>query len=235
MKFKRGVKVEVMNQAEVPISWRAAQILSEDGHWYTLRFDSLGESESVVERVYKSLIRPSPPLMQHTENWLPGDILEVFDDFSWKVAIVVHAVNEDYYFVRLIGSSHEFCIHVSSMRRRLAWQDGRWDWLSKGTAEYRKLKSNKLSNQICYRNTGYQLWRPDSVDRLEEFHVPSSRSLKRAYVHCSSTTGSHTPLFKKQRTLETDGQRQEILEKVEAVASYPRETLGRGMVPLLPD
>ncbi|VFR01818.1 unnamed protein product [Cuscuta campestris] len=78
-----------MNQAEVPISWRAAQILSEDGHWYILRFDSLGESESVVERVYKSLIRPSPPLMQHTENWLPGDILEATSMARWQMGLAV--------------------------------------------------------------------------------------------------------------------------------------------------
>ncbi|CAH9075837.1 unnamed protein product [Cuscuta europaea] len=218
MKFKKGVKVEVMNQSEVPISWRVAEILSGDGHTYVLRFDSLGESESPVQRVHRSLIRPSPPLGQHTERWLPGDILEVFDDCSWKVAIIVQTLKEDYYFVRFVGSSHEFCIHISSMRRRLAWQDGRWNWVPKVPTECGKVKSHELSNPVCYRNTRFPVPQPDSLDKFqgdtgEESHILPSRSRKRAFLHCSSTTESHTAHSQDLLALETNSSKQTVVQE----------------------
>ncbi|XP_031117886.1 uncharacterized protein LOC116021595 isoform X1 [Ipomoea triloba] len=236
MKFKRGVKVEVMNKAEVPVSWRTAEILSGDGHTYIVRFDSLVESESMVERVWRRLIRPSPPIVQHTESWLAGDILEVFDDFSWKVAIVLYALEGDYYFVRLLGSSHEFSIHISSMRRRQAWQDGKWVLMSKVSSECGKVNTLKLSTPIGCQKSDFQLLQSDVLanfqgeSRLQESHAVSSRSLKRASPYCSSAAESHTIHFQKLRAAETNGQRQRlipspVLEKVDAVA-YPRETLG---------
>lgn len=129
MRFKKGSKVEVLCESEVPSgAWRCAEIVFGNGHNYTVKFDhSMGRTnETVVERVPRKAIRPCPPPMGCEENWVAGAVVEVFHDFSWKSAIVLKVLVAHYYLVRLLGSSREFEIHKVKMRVRQCWQGNKW-------------------------------------------------------------------------------------------------------------
>lgn len=133
MRFKKGDKVEVMNTSEVPISWRIAEIVSDNGHTCTVRYGSgLGtRSENFEDRVSRKMIRPCPAVVHCVETWAPGDIVEVYNDYSWKIAIVLSVLPLDRYFVRLLGCSLELSIHKSGMRDRQNWKDGKWIFIRK--------------------------------------------------------------------------------------------------------
>ena len=42
-----------------------------------------------VGRVPRKNIRPCPPPVEGAWDWLPGDLVEVFDNPAWKTAVVV--------------------------------------------------------------------------------------------------------------------------------------------------
>ncbi|XP_031115525.1 uncharacterized protein LOC116019441 isoform X3 [Ipomoea triloba] len=219
MRFKRGSKVEVMNKAEVPVSWRRADILSRDGHTYTVRFDSTSpvKNESMVERVSRKFIRPCPPSAQGGESWFCGDIVEVFNDYSWKVAIVLKVFRGDYYLVRLVGCFQEFSIHRTEMRSRQFWQDKKWVLMCKGNGECGPVKSQKLSTSDFYQKMSFQLPRPDpwaktqDDTRFQDSHVVSARSLKRMSPYCSSAVETHSGNFQKLRIVGANGQKQRVI------------------------
>lgn len=129
MRFKKGTKVEVMSKAEVPSgSWLCGEIISGNGHNYTIRYDGYqgAAGEAIVERVSRKAIRPCPPTLELTENWSPGDIVEVFQNFSWKMATVLKVLGKKYISVRLLGSSLEFQVSKYDIRVRQSWQDDKW-------------------------------------------------------------------------------------------------------------
>jgi hypothetical protein len=128
MRFLKGSKVEVLQEAEVPLgSWRPAEIVSGNGHNYLVRYDqSLVDSSVAVERVPKRLMRHCPPSSDGPVCWTVGSILEAFDSYSWKVAEVVRVLEKKHYLVRLLGSSLELRAHVSDLRLRMLWQDDKW-------------------------------------------------------------------------------------------------------------
>lgn len=84
MRFKKGDKMEVMNTSEVPISWRTAEIVSDNGHTCTVRYGSgLGmKRENFEEGISRKMIRPCHAVVHCMETWAPGDIVEVYDDYS---------------------------------------------------------------------------------------------------------------------------------------------------------
>ncbi|KAM0024472.1 putative chromatin remodeling & transcriptional activation CHROMO-DOMAIN family [Helianthus debilis subsp. tardiflorus] len=120
MRFKKGSKVEVMNK-EVPASWCVAEIVSSNGHGYNVRYDGY----EGVERVSRRFVRPSAPAIG-SQNWVSGDIVEVFDENSWKVATVSKVLKGGRFLVRLHGFSHEIRAHKTNVRARQAWRDGQW-------------------------------------------------------------------------------------------------------------
>lgn len=126
MRFKKGNKVEVMNKKEALTSWRFAEIISGNGHTYGVRYDcSSGKTrEEAVERVSRKAIRPIPPQLEGAESWLVGDIVEVFDEDSWKIATVLKDYDGDYYLVRALGMS--FRVHKLNIRTRQSWQNDKW-------------------------------------------------------------------------------------------------------------
>ncbi|KAK6775302.1 hypothetical protein RDI58_026303 [Solanum bulbocastanum] len=99
MRFKKGSKVEVMNRKDSPVSWCPAEIISGNGHTYSVRYDYYPciESEERAERVSRREIRPCPLPSEGVENGQSGQIIEVFDDCCWKTAIIVTVLNRDYY------------------------------------------------------------------------------------------------------------------------------------------
>lgn len=127
MKFKKGSKVEVMSKKEVPVSWRCGEIISGNGHTYSVKYDCYPGSigDAVVERVSRKAIRPCPP-SEGFESFVVGDVVEVFDSMSWKIARVLKVLDRDDYLVRLLGIPQEFRIHKSSIRVRQSWQDNKW-------------------------------------------------------------------------------------------------------------
>lgn len=125
--------MEVLQKAEAPFgSWRPAEILSGNGHTYLVSYDPcLLDGSLAIERVPRKVIRPSPPSPDGLVCWVPGDILEVFDSYSWKVVEVVRLLGHEYYLVRLLGSSLELRVDASNLRTRQLWQDGKWVALPK--------------------------------------------------------------------------------------------------------
>lgn len=127
MVFKEGSKVEVWNRREVPSgSWWTAEIVSFNGDMYSVRYDGNSESScTVMEIVPRKAIRPCPPLMRGLRHLMTGDVVEVFENNSWKLAEVLEVVDRSYCDVRLLGS-YRFRAHKSHIRMRMSWQGNRW-------------------------------------------------------------------------------------------------------------
>ncbi|RRT46741.1 hypothetical protein B296_00054260 [Ensete ventricosum] len=128
MMFKKGNKVEVWNRREVPSgSWWSAEIISGDGHHYSVRYDGYPTDSSVaVDRLPRKAIRPCPPPVGSLKDVMSDDAVEVFENNSWKLAQVLMVVDKNYCFVRLLGSSREFAAHKSQIRTPLSWQGDKW-------------------------------------------------------------------------------------------------------------
>lgn len=129
MGYKKGTRVEVMNIKELPTgSWRSAEIISGSGCNYMVRYyNHKGATvKNTLERVSSKAIRPCPPLLDISGNWVPGDVVEVFDSFSWKVATVSRALGKNYYLVRLLEAFQQLKVTSSDIRARQSWQDGSW-------------------------------------------------------------------------------------------------------------
>lgn len=129
MKFKKGSKVEVLSKKEVPSGfWRCAEIICGNGHNYTVKYDGFENAmnETNMERVSRKAIRPRPPPLEFSENWVPGDVIEVFDNFSWKMATISKVLGIEYLLVRLLGSLQEYKVSKFDIRARQSWQDDQW-------------------------------------------------------------------------------------------------------------
>lgn len=121
--------MEILSRREVPSgSWISAEIICGNGHDYTVRYGAhQGHiDEAILERVPISAIRPCPPLVEGPESWVPGDIVEAFDNFSWKMATVSKVLGKKYFLVRHLGSSLEFKVRKDDLRVRQSWQDDKW-------------------------------------------------------------------------------------------------------------
>ena len=128
MRFKKGSQVEIF-KSEVPSgAWWCAVIISGNGHNYTVEYARYSgkTNETAQERVSRKEIRPCPPPVQRVTSWMAGDLVEVLDDFSWKIATVLKVLGGECYSVRLLGSSREFQTHKSNIRVRQSWQDDKW-------------------------------------------------------------------------------------------------------------
>ncbi|KAK8292709.1 hypothetical protein V6Z11_D06G137500 [Gossypium hirsutum] len=149
MRFKKGSKVEVLTKEEVPTgAWRCAEIISGNGHTYSVKygwFPITGEA-AAVERVSRKAIRPCPPPMNGKNNCASGDIVEVFDDLSWKPAVIVKVLGGNNFSVRILGSSSELKAHQSRLRIRQSWEDGNWFLVGKGSSNSTGPQKRKRSS-----------------------------------------------------------------------------------------
>ncbi|KAF8406977.1 hypothetical protein HHK36_006098 [Tetracentron sinense] len=251
MRFKKGNKVEVLSKKEVSSgSWHCAEIISGNGHNYSVMYDRfLGTTgERIVERVSRREIRPYPPPVEGAEDCFPGDLVEVFDNMSWKMATVSKVMGGKYFLVRLLGSWQEFRVHVSDLRVRQCWQDEKWIVVGKGSGNFEDGKFNKLPTSNCCQKSRSQVLQTDTRFKLHGgddcFPVKnnlatqvslmiSARTLKRGSPYCSSQAEAYTVAASKIRAIEKEGTLQRMVpgrpsplhEKVDAVAS-PREMLG---------
>ncbi|CAF2120463.1 BnaA03g56010D [Brassica napus] len=191
MRFKKGTKVEVLTKSSVVPSgaWRSAEILSGNGHYYTVMYDT---DHCSTERVQRKSMRPEPPPVQVLHSWAPGDVLEVFESCSWKMAIVSKVLEEDCVLVRLIGSSLKVKADKCDIRVRQSWQDNKW--ITVGQAN---LKGEYVSSE--------------SKDKLNESHVLSMKGpKKRTY----SLVEPHNPLKFLKRTEEQEDDRESVASSV---------------------
>lgn len=182
--------MEVLTKSSVPSgAWRSAEILSGNGHYYTVMNDT---DHCSTERVQRKSMRPEPPPVQVLHSWAPGDVLEVFESCSWKMAIVSKVLEEGCVLVRLLGSSLKVKANKCDIRVRQSWQDN--EWITVGQAN---LKGEYVSSE--------------SKDKLNESHVLSMKGpKKRTY----SLVEPHNPLKFLKRTEEEEDDRESVASSV---------------------
>ncbi|KAH9623971.1 hypothetical protein KSS87_005138 [Heliosperma pusillum] len=143
MRFKKGTKVEVLSLKEGPSgSWRSAEIISRNSHGYAVRYEGNAEpfGKSTFDSVSRKAIRPCPPPVDLLQDWVPGDIVEVLHNCSWKMATVLKVSGHNHLFIRLFGSAVEFRANKYDVRARLCWQDGEWIVIGKASDKYEDLR-----------------------------------------------------------------------------------------------
>lgn len=145
MKFKKGDKVEVMNNEEIPVSWHVAEVLSGDRNMYCVKYDSYPgmSSERKVETIPRMFVRPCQPLVQGVEDHVAGDVVETFHECAWKAATILNVLQgkrgttskktslraaaiQKRYLVRLLGCSMESVVDGSNIRSKQTWHEGKW-------------------------------------------------------------------------------------------------------------
>ena len=121
-------------------SWRCAKIFSNNGDNYTVSYDIYPgfTNKEDVQQISQKSIRPCPPLLELPESCVPGDVVEVFHNLSWKMAIVLNALNMEQFIVRLVGSSQELKVTKLELRVRQSFQNGEWVVIDK----FKTLNSN---------------------------------------------------------------------------------------------
>ncbi|KAM1508349.1 uncharacterized protein LOC126605340 [Malus sylvestris] len=147
MRFKRGSNVEVLSKKEMPSGcWCCAKIICGNGHNYTVRYDAYegNADNAVVERVSRDAIRPCPPPLEVSENLIPGDVIEVFDKFSWKMATITKVLGMECFLIRPVGSSRQHKVRKFEIRVRQFWQDDKWVVIGKGLNHYENRQRGEL-------------------------------------------------------------------------------------------
>ncbi|AQK82345.1 uncharacterized protein [Zea mays] len=212
MRFLKGSKVEVLQEADVPFgSWRPGEIVSGNGHAYFVRYDESPVDSSVaVERVPRRLMRPRPPA-DDPVRWSLGSIIEAFDSYSWKVAEVVRVLGKNQYLVRLLGSSLELSAHASVLRMRKLWLDDIWIVTQKYSA--RCLDGGAFRGQSKDKNLDHN-FRMDSrqLENQNAFEGDTSRGIKRK----SSAISTHpqcSEITKRLRTPNRDGRYSKLVDR----------------------
>lgn len=242
MRFKKGNKVEVLSKVEVPCgSWLCAEIICGNGHYYTVKYDGYQDDagEAIVERVSRKDIRPCPPSLELTENWSPGDVVEVFQNFSWKMATVLKVLGKNYILVRLLGSSLEFQVSKFDIRVRQSWQDDKWIIIGKGSAscENRKHSSAQLQKRAAKTKLSSSTnYHPEKKKpSILESQLVSFKTLKRRSHSQVEAYAEPPPKF---RALENEGRchRARVrnpstaLKQVQGL-SFPRDVLAEECIP----
>uniref|UniRef100_A0A0D9WRU2 Agenet domain-containing protein n=1 Tax=Leersia perrieri TaxID=77586 RepID=A0A0D9WRU2_9ORYZ len=213
MKFVKGNKVEVLQEAEVPLgSWRGAEIVLGNAESFYVRYDpSPVDTCAAVERVHRRLIRPCPP-PDDSVCWAIGDILEAFDSYSWKISEMVRVLGKDYYLVRLLGSSLELRIHASELRLRKHWKDGKWTVLQKDST---RCYGGSFRGQSKSGNFGSKLGKHKQLyctmdnnlllKNQKAFNSDRSRGMKRKASAPSTNPTQCSEVTKRLQTPRRDG------------------------------
>ncbi|XP_057799422.1 uncharacterized protein LOC131015168 [Salvia miltiorrhiza] len=179
MKLKKGDKVEVMNKKESPVSWHVAEILSGDGHTYHLKYDSYPgmSSEHKVETVSRMSVRPCQPLVQGVDDYVAGDVVEIFYEYAWKAAAILNVLQgkretkskkislrtaavQKRYLVRLLGCSMESIVDGSNIRTKQTWHNGKWVLFEKSSRGAEDVTASKPSTSICHQNVNFKITLP---------------------------------------------------------------------------
>ncbi|XP_050232037.1 uncharacterized protein LOC126680843 [Mercurialis annua] len=201
MRFTKGSRVEVFSTKYVPMgAWLCAEIISGNGHTYSVQYGwfPLNEEEVVVEKVARKVIRPCPPPVQGEVRWVLGDLVEVFDDCSWKTAKIVKAIGDDNFLVRILGLSKSLLVHKSHLRVRQYWQDGEWIVIGKGKEISAKRQKIGKSKQYV----GDMYFHGEKNIENQNSHMVSTRTLKRKLSVGSYEPEAHLVYAPKRRQIE---------------------------------
>uniref|UniRef100_A0A1D1XM92 Calpain-8 n=1 Tax=Anthurium amnicola TaxID=1678845 RepID=A0A1D1XM92_9ARAE len=217
MKYKKGAKVEVLNKREVPSgSWWCAEIISGNGHTYSVMYDpSPPGTSGLVERVPRKVIRPCPPLVEDLTYWVSGDIVEILDNASWKLAEVLSAVDESYFLVRLLGSARAFKVYKSNLRHRQCWQGSGWVVIGK---DVRSSEDGGLLKEGFHGELNYQKSKGfmqnceqrTAVENDRESSCVPSGIKKRGLRYCSAIPESCCRVNKKLKAGDKEGTYQQL-------------------------
>ncbi|KAF2287205.1 hypothetical protein GH714_039340 [Hevea brasiliensis] len=165
------------------------------------------------------------------------------EDLVEKAAAILKVFSQNYYFVRLIGSSRELRIHKSNIRMRQLWEDGKWVVIGKGSGFREDVKSNKLSTFSCYQyisprmpqakaktkvHAGNNCFTVENDAGFQDSCIATARTLKRAsdVKECNGKVLKMRATQKKgEHQLAMPGCSSSFMQKVGVVA-YPGECLG---------
>lgn len=126
MKFNKGGKLKILSKKKVPLGTQCSMeaIRSNGPNYMATHVKSKGaNSHAVVEQVSKKVIIPCHTRLDIIEAWAPGDVVEVLDNNSWKMATVSEVLGKMHILVRLLGSSQEFKVRKTDIRVRQSWKD----------------------------------------------------------------------------------------------------------------
>ncbi|PKU65116.1 hypothetical protein MA16_Dca004731 [Dendrobium catenatum] len=139
-----------MERGELPFqSWKPAKIVKGNGHTYIIKYDNCAMEGNLIEdKVPRKLLRPHPPPMQQKSHNI-GDIVEVFENYSWRLAEILGALSKNIVVVRLFGSSKEINVPLFLMRVPSTWKDNHWNTPH---MESGKNKNSTINNQSKGRN-----------------------------------------------------------------------------------
>nr|XP_043637256.1 uncharacterized protein LOC122608229 [Erigeron canadensis] len=206
MRFKKGSMVEVMNK-EVPASWCLAEIVSGNGHAFDVRYDGY----QGVEKVPRRFLRPCPPVIS-SRRWVSGDIVEVFDENSWKVATVLKELKGGQFLVRLHGFTDEIRVQKTNVRERQSWIGGQWIPVGKILGSYgvEPDYSMKMGTQVPVAAGLKNFQEEDGClpvynDARFQESRGASKKLKQSSPFCSSLIGA-----KRFKPAEQDGSERHV-------------------------
>ncbi|KAL3650892.1 hypothetical protein CASFOL_007295 [Castilleja foliolosa] len=254
MRLKKGDKVEVTNKDGASVFWRAAKILSSNGHTYRVQYDTFPfmAGEQMVETVSRKFVRPSPPPVPGVKNCIAGDIVEVFYECAWKMGIILRVLEgkkgnksskkivgvENQYLVRLLGCSREINVGESNMRMRQIWHDGKWVLIGKNSRGGDELIiSNNPSTSIYHHKKKFQIPQLNARAGIKPRNIPEEpaffesdiihlRSLKRMTPYGSAVVEEHNGHAKKLRAVEKNGnkQRGKVVDAVNFISNGHNQT-----------
>ncbi|RYR18802.1 hypothetical protein Ahy_B03g063416 isoform G [Arachis hypogaea] len=73
-------------------------------------------NDAIIDRVFGKAIRSCTAELELADNCRPGDVVEVFQNYSWKMAVVSKDWENKYVSVRLVGSTMEFLSNKFDIR-----------------------------------------------------------------------------------------------------------------------
>ncbi|KAG0458016.1 hypothetical protein HPP92_023173 [Vanilla planifolia] len=209
MRFKKGTQVEVMEKEELPIgSWRPARIVEGNGHSYVVSYDNCYSDKGLaIKKVPRKLLRPCPPTIWQ-RGFVPGDIVEVFENNSWQLAEFSQTLEGSIVFLRLIGSSKKIQAHRCQLRIPCTWKDDTWIAFPKESVKSNNVhmniqsKARNLSNQIpqscLVTRTGDDIISAKYDACADQQNQCSKRMKKRSNVYSTPLVSGS---YKKKRTM----------------------------------
>ncbi|XP_010670685.2 uncharacterized protein LOC104887681 isoform X1 [Beta vulgaris subsp. vulgaris] len=194
MRFKRGSMVEVLSKKEPSGAWRCAEIVADNGDGYTVRYYRRpGIAKDGVDNVQAEAVRSCPRPATGSRNFVVGDIVEVLDDGYWRVARIDEVMEDDYCYIRVIGSLDEFRVKNSSIRARQEWKNNKWVLMDK------KFENRKdLVTRMCKKSHVEPQSNLHEVQEVPE-SVVMSKSLKRSSPDYASADNAYSKCVQKRR------------------------------------
>ncbi|KAL4194929.1 hypothetical protein AMTRI_Chr05g70900 [Amborella trichopoda] len=241
MNFQQDSPVEVLDRRDSPSgSWHCATIVSGNETHYYVKFVN-DNGGTTVQKVPKGAVRPCPPPMDSGENWMPGDLVEVYDFNYWKGGVVMEPLfGTNYVIVRIFGTSEQIQVHYCNIRVRQAWQDNEWHRIGKDAGNWEAGQDVDCSMAKAWKLKCPRPQLPDSSGKISIGYCrsgvkdtskasPASKSKKRKAESStlSMVSGPCRRLIKEVGTFRgpVSGGSSPFLEKVDAVA-YPQNMLG---------